>query len=161
MYFDRSRSGRLNAPDGTYDVMYTTMTVRGAFADTFLRHPGVNLIDDDRLRNRACARLEARSELHLVKLCGEGLGRLGATAEVTHGGLPYDLPQEWSKALRAAFPRMDGILYTARHDDEPQCHALFDHCSRRIVLRERIENLDEDWFRNIAEVSSVGKAPPA
>lgn len=46
VYFDRSRSGRLNAPDGTYDVMYTTMTVRGAFADTFLRHPGVNLIDE-------------------------------------------------------------------------------------------------------------------
>jgi len=33
------------------------------------------------------------------KLAGPGLAILGATAEVVHGGLPYDDPQAWSKAL--------------------------------------------------------------
>jgi hypothetical protein len=45
-------------------------------------------------------RIEATLPLMLIKLAGPGLAILGATAEVTRGGLAYDVPQAWSKALR-------------------------------------------------------------
>ena len=38
-YFDRSRIGRLNPPDGSYGVLYPAQDLRGAFAETFLRNP--------------------------------------------------------------------------------------------------------------------------
>jgi RES domain len=34
IYFDHSREGRLNAPDGSYGMLYTAKDARGAFAET-------------------------------------------------------------------------------------------------------------------------------
>ena len=39
IYFDKSLSGRLNAPDGRYGVLYAAARPQGAFAETFLRTP--------------------------------------------------------------------------------------------------------------------------
>ncbi len=47
IFFDSSRMGRLNAPDGSYGVLYTAREAAGAFAETFLRTPGRRLIDSD------------------------------------------------------------------------------------------------------------------
>ena len=68
-------------------------TPSGAFAETFLRQPGRRFIPDDLLAAKAYAQLRATRPLRLVKLSGPGLAKLGATAQVTHGGLPYDVPQ--------------------------------------------------------------------
>jgi hypothetical protein len=46
IFFDRSRDGRLNAPDGSYGVLYVARGTEGAFAETFLRRPGLTLIDE-------------------------------------------------------------------------------------------------------------------
>ena len=43
IYFDRSKRGRLNAPDSSYGVLYAAAETRGAFAETFLREPGRTL----------------------------------------------------------------------------------------------------------------------
>ncbi len=101
IYFDRGSNGRLNAPDASYGVLYASKTQRGAFAETFLRSPGRRLVDPALLRRKAYVRLKAVRRLRLILFDGPGLAILGATAEVTHGGLPYDLPQAWSGALRA------------------------------------------------------------
>lgn len=45
IFFDRSTSGRFNASDGSYGVLYVAQLVNGAFAETFLRAPGNTLID--------------------------------------------------------------------------------------------------------------------
>ncbi len=129
IYFDRSRAGRMNAPDGSYGVLYAAADVRGAFAETFLRTPGRTLLTLDQIRQKARVRIRVVRDLTLVKLAGRGLARLGATAEVTHGGLPYDIPQAWSKAIHDLAARPDGIAYYARHDDEALCYALFDRAS--------------------------------
>ena len=76
--------GRLNAPDGSYGVLYVAQKPFGAFAETFLRTPGRTLIDADLLR----ARLEPHSDLTLIRLAGPGLAILGATAEVVHEDSP-------------------------------------------------------------------------
>lgn len=129
IYFDRSDLGRFNALDGSYGVLYAAQDIHGAFAETFLRSPGHSLIDPVFLRRKAYVRLSSARDLRLIRMTGPGLAILGATAEVTHGGLPYNAPQAWSKALAAHPVRADGIAYHGRHDDTQLCFALL--CSSR------------------------------
>jgi len=133
--------------------------VNGAFAETFLRQPGRQRIPEDLLANKAYARLSIVRPLTFIGLMGMGLAPLGATAEVTHGGPPYDTPQAWSAALYAHPVNADGIVYTARHDDTAICHALFDRARDRIEVCESVPELDADWFWRVADLYQVGRAP--
>jgi len=159
VYFDRSLNGRLNAPDGSFGVLYTAAQLRGAFAETFLRDPGRTTIPLDLLVRRARVRLRTTRDLKLIKLAGIGLGRVSATAEVTHGGLPYDVPQAWSKSLHDLAIQPDGIAYNARHDDETMCYALFDLAPPCVEEESRHADIDQDWFWEIADLYHVGIAP--
>jgi hypothetical protein len=159
VFFDTSRAGRLNAPDGSYGVLYAAAGPDGAFAETFLRQPGRTLLASDFIASKAYVRLGVRRALRLIKLSGPGLARLGATAEVIHGGLPYDVPQAWSKALRSHPAAPHGIAYNARHDDEALCYAIFDDAAAAIVEVDRDVTLDADWFWAMAEPYGVGLAP--
>jgi len=159
IFFDTGLSGRLNAPDGSYGILYCAEETSGAFAETFLRTPGRRLIDAGFLKRKAYVRLQVRSELSLIKLAGPGLAILGATAEVVHGGLPYDDPQAWSRALFCHPVNAHGIAYYARHDDEALCYAIFDRASSSVAETARETNLDQDWFWQLALKYKVGLAP--
>ena len=159
IYFDLGRTGRLNSPDNAYGVLYTAATANGAFAETFLRQPGRQQIPDDLLAAKARVRLRATRDLRFIKLMGTGLAPIGATAEVTHGGQPYDVPQAWSSALHAHPIHADGIAYTARHDDSAICYAIFQRAISGIEEVGRDIDLDENWFWDVAEQYSVGRAP--
>ena len=159
VFFDRSLDGRLNAPDGGYGVLYAAKTPAGAFAETFLRRPGQNLIAPDFLARKAYVRLRVIRPMTLIKFSGPGLGRLGATAEIVHGGKPYDTPQAWSKALKAHPVGAHGIAYNARHDDEALCYALFDVDPTPVAETFRQIDLDQDWFWRLANIYGVGIAP--
>ncbi len=117
VFFDRSLAGRFNAPDGSSGVLYAVASMAGAFAETFLREPGRTLLPADLLARKAYVRLRALRALTLIRLGGPGLARLGATAEIVHGGLPYGTAQAWSAALHCHPAKPDGVAYTARHDD--------------------------------------------
>lgn len=158
-YFDTSRSGRLNAPDSSYGVLYAARDAHGAFAETFLRQPGRTMIDPGLLATKAYIRMEAAADLTLVKFAGPGLAILGATAEVVHAGLPYDTPQAWSKAIETNYATVHGIAYHARHDDEALCYALFDRCRPLLLEAERRLDLDEDWFWRLALRYHIGLPP--
>ncbi len=159
IHFDRGSNGRLNAPDGSYGVLYAAAELRGAFAETFLRLPGRTLLPIDFVRKKAHVRLRVTRVLTLIQLHGYGLARVGATAETVHGGLPYDVPRAWSRALRDHPSRPDGLAYTARHDDSAMCFALFDHPPPCVVEHSRDVDLDADWFWALAERYGVGIAP--
>lgn len=159
IFFDRSTLGRFNAPDGSYGVLYAAKEVAGAFAETFLRTPGRTLVDPDLLRRKAYVRICTTTTLTFVRLAGPGLARLGATAEVVHGGLPYDVPQAWSQALARHPIRADGVAYHARHDDTELCYALYERASDAIVEAERQHDLDRDWFWRLADRYRVGLVP--
>ena len=60
IFFDRSRKGRMNAPDGACGVLYAAQGIRGAFAETFLRTPGRKLLPLDLIREKARARWTER-----------------------------------------------------------------------------------------------------
>jgi len=159
VYFDPSQLGRLNSPTGDYGVLYAARTVSGAFAETFLRKPGSSLIARDFLASKAYVRLVTTRELRLIRFAGPGLARLGATAEVVHSGLPYDVSQTWSAALHAHPFRASGIAYNARHDDEELCYAIFDRARASLREQRRVLDLDTNWFWDVAERYGVGLAP--
>jgi hypothetical protein len=158
-HFDRSCSGRMNAPDASYGVLYVAADLRGAFAETFLRTPGRTLLPLDLIRRKSRLRIRVIRALRLVKFAGAGLARLGATAEVTHGGLPYDAPQAWSKAVHALPSAPDGIAYRARHDDDAFCYAIFERAAAHIEEDSRELDIDRDWFWSLADNYGVGIAP--
>jgi hypothetical protein len=157
IHFDQSDAGRLNARDGSYGVLYTAQNPLGAFAETFLRSPGRRLIDPGLLARKAYARLEVLEPMTLIDFDGPGLAILGATAEVVHGPLPYDLPQTWSAALKAHPIKAQGVAYGARHDPHEICLALFDGAPLRVQAIDA--NLDQDWFWDLADIYKVGRAP--
>lgn len=158
IFFDPSLGGRLNAPDGGYGVLYTSRGPRGAFAEAFLRSPGRRTLDPALQAAKAYAILEPTRDLTLIHFDGPGLARLGATAEVVHGGLPYDAPQAWSRALHDHPMTADGIAYTARHDPAELCYAIFERASAAIREQTRETDLDGEWFWEIAGVYDVAKA---
>lgn len=160
IHFDRSQDGRLNAPDGSYGVLYAAKRPQGAFAETFLRQPGHTQLAADLIARKAYVTLAVTRPLRLINLHGPGLARLGATAEVTHGGLPYAAPQAWSAAIHAHPLAADGIAYKARHDDREICYALFDRAETALREAGRERDLDRDWFYELAEPYGVGVAPP-
>src|SRR5215813_1871824 len=159
IFFDRSIEGRLNAPNGSFGVLYAAKQTKGAFAETFLRSPGRRLLPQDLIRKKALVVLQSTRALKLVELHGSGLSILGATAEVTASPKPYDLPQAWSAALHSHPDVFDGIAYRARHDDGEICYAFFDRCGTAIVEVERRDNLEADWFYELLNYYRVGIAP--
>lgn len=161
VFFDQSDLGRFNSKTGSFGVLYASKTPLGAFAETFLRKPGRTLIDLDFVQRKAYVRLKVASPLRFIQLAGNGLYRLGATAEIPHGPFPYDVPQVWSDALFAHPCQADGIAYNARHDDSELCYAVFDRCASMIEDAGRRLDLDADWFWRLAEHYDVGIAPDA
>ncbi len=159
IYFDRSLDGRLNAPDGSFGVLYAAQAVKGAFAETFLRSPGLRQIDPNLIARKAYVKLNVIRRLDLIDFEGPGLAILGATAEVVHGGLPYDAPQAWSQALRAHPCSPDGIAYSSRHDPSEICWAIFEGPSPAIEEVSRETDLDANWFWELAETYRLGRPP--
>ena len=159
IHYDRGRDGRLNAPDDSYGVLYAAQAPQGAFAETFLRHPGLTQLASDLLARKAYARLRVVRPLRLVMMSGPGLARIGATAQVVHGGKPYDASQDWSGRLFHHPGGFDGIAYTARHDDQALCYALFERGPLGVEEVSRDVDLDQAWFWDLAEPYGVGLAP--
>lgn len=156
IHFDKTRGGRLNSPNGSYGVMYASKEIYGAFAETFLRHPGKTLLELAFVKSKGHVILEATREMQFIKLAGKGLAKLGATAEVVHGGLPYDTPQAWSAALHAHPREVDGIAYNARHDDEQLCYAIFERAASAIIVHTQDTDLDKEPFWLMAERYGIG-----
>jgi hypothetical protein len=156
VFFDTSNKSRFNASDGSYGVLYGAMAADGAFAEVFLRKVGATNLGADFVRDRAYVRLETIRDLKLVEMHGPGLAVLGATAEVTHSGLPYDVAQDWSKGLHRHPGSFDGIAYRSRHDDAEICYAIFDRAASAIAEDSRVTVLDTDWFWDLTDKYKIG-----
>ena len=123
---ERPLSGRWDAPDRSFGVCYLAGAgfPHGAFAERFLREPGRTLVPERELRRASLATLRLRREVTVVRFHGNGLARLGATAEVAHGDHRGSRP--WALALHRHPARPGGIRWRARHDDDALAVALFD-----------------------------------
>jgi hypothetical protein len=117
------------------------------------------LLASDTVAKKAYVRLVTTRQLRFIRLAGPGLARVGATAEIVHGGPPYAVSQAWSSALRHHRINADGIAYHARHDDEALCYAIFERAADAVREVRREIDLDVNWFWELAEIYGVGLAP--
>ncbi len=146
IYYDAGPTGRLNAPDGSYGVLYAAEARDGAFAESVLRTVGRTALDDEFLAAKGLVTLRLEQPLSLCSLFGPGLSILGATAEVTHSGVEsYDLSQTWSKALHDHPANFDGVAYRSRHDDNEICYAIFDRARTKLTISAEQGDLHQDW----------------
>ena len=139
LFFGRSGTKRFDDPKGEYGVLYTAADSYGSFVETFgqLRtHP----ISSSELKGKGLARLVARQRLMFVDLAAPGaLARLSADSRLFAGD--YDTAQLWSRAFyECPLPKLEGILYPARHDQTRTSIAIFDRA-------EGIEVVDcRHWY---------------
>jgi hypothetical protein len=122
--------GRWDSPDGKFGVCYMAEQSYAAFAECFLRNPGVMMLEAVDLTERALALLQPWRDLRLVAMHGAGLHAVGATAASCTG--PYAVSRQWAAALHAHPDKPDGIRYRARHDDDGFAIALFDRARRDV-----------------------------
>jgi hypothetical protein len=161
VFFDTTQAGRLNAPDASYGVLYAAHAADGAFAESFLREPGLTQLDASFIAGKAYATFDVTVPMTFLKLHGKGLAWVGATAEVTHGGTPYDTAQEWSQGLHQHPAGVDGIAYKARHDDDELCYAVFDRAQAKLQLNRQVKDLDADWFYELMNTYNIGLVDPS
>lgn len=119
--------GRWESERGAFGVCYLAERADVAFAETFLRRPGILTIDEDDLAGRSLTAAVVVRDVRLAAVHGSGLARMGATGAVCSG--PYTVSRAWAAALHAHPDRVDGIRYRARHDDDGFAVALFDRAS--------------------------------
>ncbi|HEX2078532.1 MAG TPA: RES family NAD+ phosphorylase [Longimicrobium sp.] len=123
--------GRWDAPNGKFRVCYLAEKPSTAFAETFLREPGVMVLEAEDLAARSLAIVQILAPLRLVAMHGQGLHALGATAASCTGD--YAASRAWSAALHAHPEKPDGIRYRARHDDDGFAIALFDRAENSVA----------------------------
>lgn len=132
----RPPGGRWEAPAGGFGVCYLAEEPHAAFAEIFLRRPGLMLVAEADLERRSLAAVEVTRDLRLVAVHGSGLARIGATAAVCSG--PYAVSRAWAEALHAHPDGADGIRCRARHDDDGFVVALFDRAADAVELRSSV-----------------------
>lgn len=128
--FGKARRHRFDDPEGQFGVCYLALSMEGAFAECFLRSPGVTDLATTFLEGRAASKLGVLRPLTLVQAHGPGLVQLGVTSLISSGD--YALCQLWSRALHQHPEQFDGILYRADHDNGEFSVALFDRANDAI-----------------------------
>lgn len=154
VYFNKTNDYRFNAPNEQYGVLYVAEELKGAFAETLLRHPGKTLIDQRDIDAKAVSEIKIRSQLNLVKLFGHGLVRVGATATVSSGD--YAISQAWSLALWRHPQKPDGIIYRANHDNDQICLALYEHTRKHVRMVKTVPLGSEPFLAELFDHYGVG-----
>jgi RES domain-containing protein len=158
-FFDKSRDGRFNAPDASYGTLYVACHRRGAFAESLLRDVGTTSLSENMVMTKAYVSFQLLRQLRAVRVTGNGLHAIGATAAVNSVG-SYDIPQAWSKALHDHPSQPDAILYRSRHDDDQLCLAVFERASGAVAVTGSERHLlRTGWFLELLEDYGVGLSP--
>ena len=129
---------RFDAPDGCYQVCYLGLTERAAFVEGVV-HRAVprRIISEKTLAARAISEVHVVEKIRAARLYGKYLIPTGATNAVTHGE-PYEtVSQPWSKAIHEHPDHVDGILYSAKHDESQIALVLFDRAAHKVEAGAR------------------------
>ncbi len=142
LYFGREAIYRFDDPTRQFGVCYTAHDLKGAFAETCLREVGISLVSTSYLQERDYSILTNDRPLSFIKLYGNGLAQLGATAAVTSGN--YNVSQPWAKALHDHPQQADGIAYMANHDNSEICYAFFDRTAAGLSIKNTFDLLHDE-----------------
>ncbi|QQQ74828.1 RES family NAD+ phosphorylase [Saccharothrix sp. 6-C] len=114
------------APDGSpthahdQGVLYFGLTVRTSVAEVFQ----ATSVVDRRTRSPFLVVMRPRRTLRLLDLTGLWPTRAGASQEISAG--PKAITQQWARAIRAAYPELDGLWYRSSMDSGVPAVCLWD-----------------------------------
>ncbi|MGI6873564.1 RES family NAD+ phosphorylase [Amycolatopsis sp. 3B14] len=114
-----SRDGRATADPG-HGVLYFGLTVRTSVAEVFQ----TTSLVDRRTRLPRLVVVRPSRPLRLLDLTGLWPTRVGASQEISSG--PKKITQAWARAIRAAFPELDGLWYRSSMDGGHPALCLWD-----------------------------------
>jgi len=124
---------RFDSPDGSYGVCYLGLSEEAAFVEGVVHQPlPRRVLSEASLSARAIAIARIEENIRAVRLYGRYLIGNGSDAAVVHGDDYQGRSQPWSRAIHEHRDRVDGIIYTARHDDSVQALALFERAAHKI-----------------------------
>lgn len=110
----------VNSANGDNGVLYLGLSVRTSVAEVFQQTSVV----DRRTRGPHLAILRPSRTLRLLDLCGLWPTRMGASQEISSGA--KKVTQAWARAIRTAFPELDGIWYRSSMDSGAPAVCLWD-----------------------------------
>lgn len=148
---------RWYSPDGSYGVGFFGFVARVCFLETLLRNPHQRFVAEAELRNWLLVELEVTGGLHVVRLQGRNLRRVGCTAAVVSG--PHAQTWPLSKALHDHPDAPAGIMHPSRMDSDDATLALFDRARGSLRTLEAIDPTDptfEDDLGKILERYDIG-----
>ncbi|KAA2261644.1 RES family NAD+ phosphorylase [Solihabitans fulvus] len=107
-------------PSHEHGVLYFGLSVRTSIAEVFQ----ATSIVDRTTRRPFLVVLRPRRTLRLLDLAGLWPTRVGASQEISSG--PKHLTQAWARAIRAAYPELDGLWYRSSMDSGDPAICLWD-----------------------------------
>ncbi len=132
-FFGKTGDNRFDSPDQDFGVLYLARQLNGSFVEVFCRDKRRRIVEST-LQQYHVAEFTASRSLKLVDLAGKGFVRMGLDARLTTGN--YQTAQHWSRAFYEHPDKVDGILYTSRHDPKQQLAALFDRSQSLFTVKE-------------------------
>lgn len=112
-------------------VLYGSNAEDGAIAETIFHdvpvHGTIRSVPESRLDEAAIVTLVAERDLVLIELHGFGLRRLRVQPADLTGTDPAEYPSTvpWAKALHAAFPHIDGLVWMSKQFNSAKALVLF------------------------------------
>lgn len=135
-----------------YGTCYCGFDLETALAETVLHdeepRAGRFRLAATEFITRHLVRFHSRADLVLADLTGAALKRLGGTAAIC-GIVPYDLPQQWSRAIHRHPQQVNGICYMSRHLNDRAAVVVFDRAARK---------LGSPTYSNLAAVPGIDDA---
>ncbi len=110
--------GVVTAPE--HGVLYFGLSVRTSIAEVF---QATSIVDRTTRRPHLAVCQPVRT-LRLLDLCGLFPTRAGASQEISSGA--KDVTQAWARAIRSAFPDLDGLWYRSSMNSGDPAVCLWD-----------------------------------
>ncbi len=139
-YFGKSGGNRFDDPQAVYSTSYFGFTLPCAFAETVLHDEiagptGFKLTADQLDRYVLTFQGEL---LNVAALYGPHLKNLGGNAAVS-SMTPYDIPQQWSRAVHDHPAHVDGFLYMSNHLNDQKALVVFDRAKGKLVVSTSVK----------------------
>lgn len=103
-------AGGTRTADSGHGVLYFGLSVRTSVAEVYQQ----SSIVDRTTRRPHLVVFQPRRTLRLLDLTGLWPTRAGASQEISTG--PKEVTQAWARAIRSAFPDLDGLWYRSSMD---------------------------------------------
>jgi hypothetical protein len=160
--FRATKAHRFDAPDRSFGTLYVADSLAVCFAETLLRgdvksqplESGRTFIPESEIATRVVVALDG-APLRLAIFKGAALKRLGGDARLS-SMVPYDVPQQWSKALHDHPLGIDGFIYMSRHVNDREAVVLFERTRKRLTGSVQTRLLEHPDLGHVLDLFEVG-----